>query len=99
MNAPFIWQGRIDAEEVGASTRWHQHVAPFDAASHGGVVGTRKKRSRPRYIVPTTTVTYCGNRLRRRQNTATAIAYGAMKNDQCIPTAKRSRNETLLASK
>ena len=34
---PFIWQGRIDAEEVGPSTRWHQHVAPFDAASHGGV--------------------------------------------------------------
>ena len=37
MSAPFIWQGRVDDEETGPSTRWHQHVVPFDAASHGGV--------------------------------------------------------------
>ncbi|MBS0508074.1 MAG: formimidoylglutamase [Proteobacteria bacterium] len=34
---PFIWQGRVDAEEVGPSTRWHQRVQPFIAASRGGV--------------------------------------------------------------
>lgn len=32
-----VWQGRIDAEETGPSTRWHQHVQPFTAASSGGV--------------------------------------------------------------
>ncbi|WP_105228329.1 formimidoylglutamase [Escherichia albertii] len=30
------WTGRIDAEETGVSTRWHQHVQPFTAQSHGG---------------------------------------------------------------
>ena len=33
----FAWQGRIDAEEQGVTTRWHQHVQSFDATSRGGV--------------------------------------------------------------
>jgi formiminoglutamase len=33
----FVWQGRIDHEETGISTRWHQHVRPFGKASTGGV--------------------------------------------------------------
>ena len=37
MAAPFVWQGRIDAEETGPSLRWHQRVQPLDAASQGGV--------------------------------------------------------------
>jgi formiminoglutamase len=35
---PFEWRGRTDSEETGPSTRWHQVVRPFDAASRGGVV-------------------------------------------------------------
>jgi len=34
---PFVWHGRVDAEETGPSTRWHQHVRPFTADSRGGV--------------------------------------------------------------
>lgn len=34
---PFVWQGRIDAEETGDSTRWHQHVRPLAGDSRGGV--------------------------------------------------------------
>lgn len=37
MTTPFIWQGRVDSEESGFSTRWHQHVRPFDSQSQGGV--------------------------------------------------------------
>ncbi len=37
MGTPFVWQGRVDAEEIGTSTRWHQRVQPFTAASRGGV--------------------------------------------------------------
>lgn len=37
MTTPFVWQGRIDHEETGPSMRWHQRVAPFTAASSGGV--------------------------------------------------------------
>lgn len=33
----FTWQGRVDSEEPGVTTRWHQHVQPFDAAATGGV--------------------------------------------------------------
>jgi len=33
----FEWRGRVDAEETGVSTRWHQHVRPAAADSHGGV--------------------------------------------------------------
>lgn len=33
----FEWRGRVDAEETGVSTRWHQHVRPVADASHGGV--------------------------------------------------------------
>ena len=36
-SAPFVWQGRIDAEETGDTTRWHQHVRPLAADSRGGV--------------------------------------------------------------
>ena len=36
-NTPFEWRGRVDAEETGVSTRWHQHVRPADANSQAGV--------------------------------------------------------------
>ncbi len=36
-NPPFEWRGRVDAEETGVSTRWHQHVRPATADSTGGV--------------------------------------------------------------
>ncbi|MCM2340216.1 formimidoylglutamase [Rhodoferax sp.] len=36
-NTPFEWRGRVDAEETGVSTRWHQHVRPAAADSRGGV--------------------------------------------------------------
>lgn len=32
-----IWQGRIDAEESGITTRWHQRVRSFDGQSRDGV--------------------------------------------------------------
>ncbi|GAB2476616.1 formimidoylglutamase [Comamonas humi] len=31
------WTGRVDTEETGPTTRWHQRVRPFDARSAGGV--------------------------------------------------------------
>ena len=37
MGTPFVWQGRVDAEEIGTSSRWHLRVQPFTAASRGGV--------------------------------------------------------------
>ena len=37
MSESFVWQGRIDGEESGDSTRWHQHVRPLGADSRGGV--------------------------------------------------------------
>ncbi|UMV02227.1 formimidoylglutamase [Shigella flexneri] len=30
------WSGRVDSQETGISTRWHQHVQPFSEQSHGG---------------------------------------------------------------
>lgn len=33
----FEWRGRVDAEETGVSTRWHQHVRPAAADRSGGV--------------------------------------------------------------
>ena len=36
-STPFEWRGRVDAEEAGVSTRWHQHVKPWQADSRGGV--------------------------------------------------------------
>lgn len=33
----FEWTGRVDAEEQGVTTRWHQHVQPAGANSTGGV--------------------------------------------------------------
>lgn len=30
------WSGRVDSQETGVSTRWHQHVKPFTEQSHGG---------------------------------------------------------------
>lgn len=56
MNTPsFVWQGRIDAEDSGITTRWHQHVQPFAADSRGGVAligfacdeGVRRNGGRP----------------------------------------------------
>lgn len=56
MNSPsFVWHGRIDAEDSGITTRWHQHVQPFAADSRGGVVllgfasdeGVRRNGGRP----------------------------------------------------
>ena len=52
---PFPWQGRIDAEDSGITTRWHQHVQAFSANSRGGVVllgfacdeGVRRNGGRP----------------------------------------------------
>jgi formiminoglutamase len=54
-NTSFVWQGRIDTEEAGDSTRWHQRVRPFDGASKGGVAligfavdeGVRRNGGRP----------------------------------------------------
>lgn len=31
------WSGRVDTEETGPTTRWHQRMRPFDAHSHGGI--------------------------------------------------------------
>ncbi|TGB64185.1 formimidoylglutamase [Escherichia sp. E4736] len=31
-----LWSGRVDSQETGISTRWHQHVQPFSEQSHGG---------------------------------------------------------------
>ena len=52
---PFVWQGRIDAEETGVTTRWHQHVRPWHAQARGGVAllgfacdeGVRRNGGRP----------------------------------------------------
>lgn len=52
---PFPWQGRIDAEDSGVTTRWHQHVQAFTPDSRGGVVllgfacdeGVRRNGGRP----------------------------------------------------
>ncbi|MDQ9240600.1 formimidoylglutamase [Escherichia marmotae] len=30
------WSGRVDSQETGVSTRWHQHVQPFSEQSLGG---------------------------------------------------------------
>lgn len=53
--ASFAWQGRVDTEETGPSTRWHQRVLPFTADSRGGVAligfavdeGVRRNGGRP----------------------------------------------------
>lgn len=34
----FVWQGRIDADDSGVTTRWHQHVRPLAQADRPGVV-------------------------------------------------------------
>jgi formiminoglutamase len=55
MRNRFIWQGRVDSEETGNNTRWHQHVRPFDDLSQGGVAligfavdeGVRRNGGRP----------------------------------------------------
>ena len=55
MSAPFVWQGRIDTEEVGDSRRWHQCVQPFTPQSRSGVAligfavdeGVRRNGGRP----------------------------------------------------
>ncbi len=55
MSTPFVWQGRIDTEEVGDSRRWHQQVQPFTPASSAGVAligfavdeGVRRNGGRP----------------------------------------------------
>lgn len=52
---PFVWQGRVDTEEMGPSTRWHQQVRPFAEGSQGGVAligfavdeGVRRNGGRP----------------------------------------------------
>ena len=54
-DTPFVWQGRVDHEETGDSTRWHQHVRPFDQRSQDGVAligfavdeGVRRNGGRP----------------------------------------------------
>lgn len=54
-HSPFVWQGRVDVEETGPSTRWHQHVRPFSDDSRGGVAlmgfavdeGVRRNGGRP----------------------------------------------------
>lgn len=37
MTPPFEWSGRVDAEETGVTTRWHQHVRHVTTQSAGGV--------------------------------------------------------------
>lgn len=37
MTPPSEWTGRVDAEETGVGTRWHQHVRPLSRQSAGGV--------------------------------------------------------------
>lgn len=37
MAPPFEWTGRVDAEEPGDTTRWHQHVRPATMDSKHGV--------------------------------------------------------------
>lgn len=52
---PFVWQGRVDAEESGDSMRWHQQVQAFDTAARDGVAligfavdeGVRRNGGRP----------------------------------------------------
>lgn len=34
----FVWRGRIDADDSGVTTRWHQHVRPLAQADRSGVV-------------------------------------------------------------
>lgn len=54
-DTPFVWQGRVDHEETGDSTRWHQRMRPFEAASRDGVAligfavdeGVRRNGGRP----------------------------------------------------
>jgi len=49
------WRGRVDIEETGPSTRWHQQVRPFDAGAKEGVTligfavdeGVRRNGGRP----------------------------------------------------
>lgn len=36
-NSQFHWQGRVDAQEIGPSRRWHQHVQPLSPDTRGGV--------------------------------------------------------------
>ena len=51
----FVWQGRVDTEETGPSTRWHQRVRSFTEGSRGGVAligfavdeGVRRNGGRP----------------------------------------------------
>ncbi|MFZ2824578.1 formimidoylglutamase, partial [Hydrogenophaga sp.] len=51
----FEWRGRIDNEEPGDSTRWHQRVRPAEASGQGGVTligfavdeGVRRNGGRP----------------------------------------------------
>lgn len=55
VHSPFVWQGRVDAEETGPSRRWHQHVRPFSDDSQAGVAlmgfavdeGVRRNGGRP----------------------------------------------------
>jgi formiminoglutamase len=52
---PFTWQGRVDAEDSGDTTRWHQRMQPFTPDTHGGVTllgfavdeGVRRNGGRP----------------------------------------------------
>ena len=37
MPSPFEWTGRVDPEEIGDTTRWHQHVRPATSTSKSGV--------------------------------------------------------------
>ena len=51
----FKWAGRVDTQESGVSTRWHQHVRDFTADSRGGCAligfrvdeGVRRNAGRP----------------------------------------------------
>jgi formiminoglutamase len=55
MAPPFEWSGRVDAEETGVTTRWHQHVRAATSKSTGGVTligfavdeGVRRNGGRP----------------------------------------------------
>jgi len=52
---PALWRGRVDAEEAGDATRWHQHVRPWSPGAAAGVAlvgfacdaGVRRNHGRP----------------------------------------------------
>lgn len=36
-STPFVWTGRVDADEAGDTTRWHQRIQPWGSHARDGV--------------------------------------------------------------